>query len=181
MTNNNQLKHVPAGSGAAFWGPGDQMRFLITGEETGGAFFMAEVSVPPGGGPPPHVHTREDESFYLQQGTLTIQIGDKTLTASPGDFVHLPRGIVHSFRNIGLEGRCSQVRHGVASAGALRTLGGRPAALLALWAAPPACGRRQTEYSFWWNARHEHQGTFQARPKRVGGWTRVDNGFDNAA
>jgi hypothetical protein len=29
------------------------MRFIITGEETGGAFFMAEISVPPGGGPPP--------------------------------------------------------------------------------------------------------------------------------
>ena len=103
MTNNHQFKHVPAGSGAAYWGPGDQMRFLITGEETGGAFFMAEVSVPPGGGPPPHVHHREDESFYLQQGMLTIQVGDKTLTASPGDFVHLPRGIVHSFRNTSLE------------------------------------------------------------------------------
>ena len=62
---------------------------------------MAEVSVPPGGGPPPHVHHREEESFYLLQGTLTIQAGGKTLNASPGDFVHLPRGIVHSFRNTG--------------------------------------------------------------------------------
>jgi quercetin dioxygenase-like cupin family protein len=79
------------------------MRFLITGEETGGAFFMAEITVPPGGGPPPHVHHREDESFFLQQGTLMIQVGDKTLSASPGDFVHLPRGIVHSFRNTAQE------------------------------------------------------------------------------
>ena len=75
--------------------------FLITGEQTGGAFFMAEVSVPPGGGTPPHIHHREEETFYLQQGTLTIQVGGKTLNASPGDFVHLPRGIVHCFRNTG--------------------------------------------------------------------------------
>ncbi len=101
MSQRNQFKYVPAATGPAYWGPGDQITFLITGEETGGAFFMAEVSVPPGGGPSPHVHHREEESFYLLQGTLTIQAGEKTLKASPGDFVYLPRGMVHSFRNTG--------------------------------------------------------------------------------
>jgi quercetin dioxygenase-like cupin family protein len=81
--------------------PVDQITFLITGEQTGGAFFMAEVWVPPGGGTPPHIHHREEETFYLQQGTLTIQVGGKTLDASPGDFIHLPRGIVHCFQNTG--------------------------------------------------------------------------------
>jgi quercetin dioxygenase-like cupin family protein len=76
-------------------------KFLITGKETGGAFFMAEGLVPPGGGPPPHIHHREDESFYLLEGTLALQVGGKTLQASAGDFVHLPRGIVHSFQNTG--------------------------------------------------------------------------------
>jgi quercetin dioxygenase-like cupin family protein/catechol 2,3-dioxygenase-like lactoylglutathione lyase family enzyme len=95
------FKYVPAGAGPCYWGPGDQITFLITGEETGGAFFMAEVLVPPGGGPPPHTHRFEDESFRLLQGSLTIQIGGKTLNALPGDFVHLPRGITHSFRNNG--------------------------------------------------------------------------------
>jgi mannose-6-phosphate isomerase-like protein (cupin superfamily) len=57
--------------------------------------------VPPGGGTPPHIHHREEETFYLQQGTLTIEVGGKTLNASPGDFVHLPRGIAHCFRNTG--------------------------------------------------------------------------------
>jgi uncharacterized RmlC-like cupin family protein len=61
---------------------------------------MAEVLVPPGGGPPPHVHHREDESFYLQEGTLMIQAGEEFI-ASPGDFVHIPRGIVHCFKNTG--------------------------------------------------------------------------------
>ena len=96
-----QVKYVPAETGPAYWGPGDQITFLITGEETGGAFFMAEVLVPPGGGPPPHIHRREEETFYVQQGTLTIQVGGETLLASPGDFVYLPRGIVHCFKNTG--------------------------------------------------------------------------------
>jgi quercetin dioxygenase-like cupin family protein len=97
----SQVKYVPAGTGKAYRSPIDEIRFLITGEQTGGAFFMAEVSVPPGGGNPPHIHQREEEMFYLQQGTLTIQVGGKTLTASPGDFVCLPRGIAHCFQNTG--------------------------------------------------------------------------------
>jgi quercetin dioxygenase-like cupin family protein len=99
--NGNQCHYVPAGTGPAYRSPIDEIRFLITGDQTGGAFFMAEVSVPPGGGNPPHVHRREDESFYIQQGTLTVQVGGQTLTASAGDFVCLPRGVAHCFQNNG--------------------------------------------------------------------------------
>ncbi len=101
LVQGNQVKYVPAGTGPAYWGPGDQITFLITGEQTGGAFFLAEVSVPPGGGPPPHIHRREEETFYLQQGSLTVQVGGETLHASPGDSVYLPRGIMHCFKNTG--------------------------------------------------------------------------------
>jgi quercetin dioxygenase-like cupin family protein len=98
---SNQVKYVPAGSGPAYWGPGDKITFLITGAETGGALFLAEVLVPPGGGNPPHIHQFEDEAFHLLEGTLTVQVGGKTLQASAGDFVYLPRGIVHCFQNAG--------------------------------------------------------------------------------
>jgi quercetin dioxygenase-like cupin family protein len=101
VPQRNQVKYLPAGTGAAYWGPGDQVTFLITGAETGGGFFMAEVSVPPGGGQPPHIHHREEESFHLLEGTLTVQVGGDTITASSGDFVYLPRGVVHSFKNTG--------------------------------------------------------------------------------
>jgi quercetin dioxygenase-like cupin family protein len=97
----NQVRYVPAESGAVYWGPGSRMTFLITGKETAGAFFLAEMSVPPGGGPPPHIHSREDESFRILDGTLTIQVGGDTITSSPGDLAFLPRGIVHSFKNTG--------------------------------------------------------------------------------
>ncbi|MGP8252214.1 MAG: quercetin 2,3-dioxygenase [Terracidiphilus sp.] len=97
----NQAKRVPAGTGTAYWGPGELMTFLLTGEETGGALFMAEISVAPGGGTPPHIHHREDEAFRLLEGTLTIQVGGDTITASAGDFAFLPRGIAHSFKNTG--------------------------------------------------------------------------------
>jgi quercetin dioxygenase-like cupin family protein len=97
----NQVKYVRAGTGPAYQSPIDRITFLITGEQTGGALFMAEVSIAPGGGNPAHIHRREDEMFYLQQGTLTIEVGGKIVDASPGDFVRLPRGIAHSFKNNG--------------------------------------------------------------------------------
>lgn len=97
----DDVRCVPAGTGRAYWGPGDRVRFLITGKETDGALFMAEVFVPPAGGVPPHIHQREDESFVILQGRLTVQVGGKTLHASAGDYVLLPRGVVHSFRNDG--------------------------------------------------------------------------------
>ncbi len=96
-----QVRYVPAGTGKAYRSPIDEIKFLITGEQTGGAFLMAEVSVPPGGGNPPHIHHREEESFYLQQGTLTVHVGGRTLTTTAGDFICLPRGVAHSFQNTG--------------------------------------------------------------------------------
>src|SRR5262245_13441714 len=101
MPNQNQVKYVPAGTGPMYWGPGDKVTFLVTGAQSGGACFICEGMVPPGGGPPPHIHHHEEESFYLLQGSLTIQAAEQTFRASPGDFVHIPRGTVHSFRNDG--------------------------------------------------------------------------------
>lgn len=101
LAGAGQIRYVPAGTGQAWWGPGTQMTFIATGKETGGAFFLAEMSVSPGGGPPLHIHRREDESFRVLEGTLTIQVGGDTITASAGDFAYLPRGIAHAFRNTG--------------------------------------------------------------------------------
>jgi quercetin dioxygenase-like cupin family protein len=60
-----------------------------------------EAIVPPEGGPPPHIHEREQESFYVLEGTLEIRMGDMTVQAGTGDFVHISCGTVHAFRNTG--------------------------------------------------------------------------------
>ncbi len=98
-----RLFHRPAATGPAFWGPGDHYTFLVTGKESGGAYFAMEALVPPGGGPPPHIHRREDETFYLIEGSVEFVLGEDTITAGPGDFVNVPRGTVHCFRNTGAE------------------------------------------------------------------------------
>jgi quercetin dioxygenase-like cupin family protein len=78
---------------------GDVYRFLATGDETDGRYAMFEACVPPGGGPPPHVHSREEESFYILEGEVTFQVGDDRIVAKAGTFANMPVGSLHSFRN----------------------------------------------------------------------------------
>lgn len=54
---------------------------------------------PPNGGPPPHIHTKEDETFYVLEGTPTFRLDDDVFVARPGDFVNVPKGTLHNFRN----------------------------------------------------------------------------------
>ncbi len=50
----------------------------MTGAESGGSYFTLEVSVAPGGGPPPHIHHLEEEQFYVLEGELTFQVGGQS-------------------------------------------------------------------------------------------------------
>src|SRR5438034_3089781 len=78
---------------------GDVYRFLATGEDTNGKYALWEAIVPPGGGPPPHVHSREEEGFYILEGEITFTIGDQRLVATAGMFANMPVGMPHSFKN----------------------------------------------------------------------------------
>ena len=70
---------------------GDVYRFLATDDDTNGEYAMWEAIVPPGGGPPPHVHSREEEGFYILDGEITFQIGDKRLVATAGMFANMQK------------------------------------------------------------------------------------------
>ena len=78
---------------------GDVYRFMATGEDTNGKYAMWEAIVPPGGGPPPHVHSREEEGFYILEGEITFHIGDQRIVATAGMFANMPVGVAHSFKN----------------------------------------------------------------------------------
>jgi quercetin dioxygenase-like cupin family protein len=80
---------------------GDVYRFLATGEETQGRYAMWEALVLPGGGPPPHTHSREEEGFYVLEGDITLSVGDERLALSAGMFANIPVGVEHSFKNEG--------------------------------------------------------------------------------
>jgi quercetin dioxygenase-like cupin family protein len=78
---------------------GDLNRFLAVSENTGGAYAQWEAIVPPGGGPRLHVHSREDESFYVLEGEVQFLINGVPYAASAGTYVSLPAGSSHRFRN----------------------------------------------------------------------------------
>ena len=70
---------------------------------TCGALSVFETSI--GGGPPLHVHDREDECFYVLDGKLSIRCGGEAFDAAAGSFVFLPRGRPHRFRAVGRPAR----------------------------------------------------------------------------
>lgn len=78
---------------------GDVYRFLATGAETGGTYALWEALVPPGGGPPPHLHTREVEGFYVLEGEVTFLLNGAKHVAGPGVHVSVPLRTMHSFKN----------------------------------------------------------------------------------
>src|SRR6476661_3745192 len=78
---------------------GDVYRFLATGADTDGKYALFEAIVPPGGGPPPHVHSREEEGFYILEGEITFTIDGKRVVATAGVFANMPVGTPHSFKN----------------------------------------------------------------------------------
>lgn len=72
----------------------------LTGAETGGAYSMFEYVVPPGGGgPPTHVHSRQDEVFTCTRGTVRVLLDGVEHLLEPGDMLRMPRGVPHMFDN----------------------------------------------------------------------------------
>jgi mannose-6-phosphate isomerase-like protein (cupin superfamily) len=79
---------------------GDLITPIITGRETAGGLVILEGVTRPKGGPPRHVHHREDESFYVTEGRYLFEYGDTRVEGGPGTYVFLPRDIPHCFQNI---------------------------------------------------------------------------------
>jgi quercetin dioxygenase-like cupin family protein len=73
----------------------------LHGRDTGGMLSVVESIDPPGGGPPPHIHHREDETFQVLEGEFEFSVGDKKIMAKQGATIFAPRGIVHTYRYLG--------------------------------------------------------------------------------
>jgi quercetin dioxygenase-like cupin family protein len=87
-----------ADGGRALWHMGALMQFKATSEETGNAFWLAEQTSNQGYASPVHLHTREDETFYVLDGELSIEIEGVEYRPGPGATVFAPRGLAHSYK-----------------------------------------------------------------------------------
>ena len=92
MSNKATINTPPQGRTVAV--VGDVYRFLVTGEDTNGKYAMWEAIVPPGGGPPPHVHSREEEGFYILEGEITFTVNGERIGAKAGTFANMSVGTV---------------------------------------------------------------------------------------
>ena len=99
--NEQGASRVLPGQGKKLWVADELMTIKASGEDTGGAYSLTDSVVPPRGGPPPHIHHREDEVFWVLEGDLEVLVGENRFGAGAGSFVHLPKGVIHSYQNVG--------------------------------------------------------------------------------
>ncbi len=81
-------------------GPGRDLIFKVTGEDTHGAFDYFVVEVRPRGGPNLHVHHFQDEAIHVLKGRFKIRIGDSIHYVDEGGFAYLPKQVPHAFLNL---------------------------------------------------------------------------------
>ena len=80
---------------------GEEVIVHLGGEQTGGKLTLWTEITPPGGGPPPHYHTLDDESFHVLEGRVEFFADGQWREVAPGGTVFMPRGVAHAFRNVG--------------------------------------------------------------------------------
>jgi quercetin dioxygenase-like cupin family protein len=101
MLEGNRGAYVPSDGGNSVWLVGDRITVKLTSEDTGGVYSVSEETTPPQGGPPPHTHSQEDEVLYVLEGEVEFLLGEDNITAGAGSCVHVPRGALHTFKNVG--------------------------------------------------------------------------------
>ncbi|HVH95365.1 MAG TPA: cupin domain-containing protein [Bacillus sp. (in: firmicutes)] len=99
-STNNTIIAVTADEGPSISMVGDTYRIIVKGEQTNGAYALIDMLIPPGGGPPPHLHVTFQESFYILDGQIAVITKEKKYIATKGSYVNIPfNGPVHKFTN----------------------------------------------------------------------------------
>jgi quercetin dioxygenase-like cupin family protein len=95
---------TPPGEGGVLRNPvGGDLVFKVRGEQSDGRLTAVETIIPPGQGPPLHVHPNEDETLYVIEGEVRFRLGDELCGGAAGSFAFVPRGMPHTFQNVGQE------------------------------------------------------------------------------
>ena len=94
--------NVPPGEGRTIVSPlAGETRFIATADATDGALTALAVTVPPGTGPPLHIHTDAFETIFVVEGTMRFRLGDDVRPGEAGSFVFIPKRLPHCFQNVG--------------------------------------------------------------------------------
>lgn len=100
MDTINKITAVGPQDGPCVAIGGGNYRIVMSGEQTGGAYAVIDMIVPPNSGPTPHAHAGFQESFFILEGEVEVKTEEATYTAPAGTFVNIPMGgIIHCFKN----------------------------------------------------------------------------------
>src|SRR5438270_11556529 len=91
---------VEPGSGRVVSMPSTEAIFKVQGDQTSGAFSIAEIVLQPQSFTPPHVHEKTDEISYIVEGELGVMVAEEEFQAAAGAFVVRPRGVPHALWNV---------------------------------------------------------------------------------
>jgi quercetin dioxygenase-like cupin family protein len=99
--NGTQAKVLSPDGGERFKpSPEEDVFFKMGGDEVEGLFDYFEIRVGYLGGPPLHIHSVQHETFHVLEGQLTVKVGDELVKANAGDFLHIPKGVIHTYVNL---------------------------------------------------------------------------------
>jgi mannose-6-phosphate isomerase-like protein (cupin superfamily) len=79
---------------------GFSTKILVSGADTAGASALLDIQIPSNSGPPAHIHSREDEVYFIKSGTFQFLMDGACLQAGPGTSVYMPKRHFHTFKNI---------------------------------------------------------------------------------
>jgi quercetin dioxygenase-like cupin family protein len=98
--NDTQAKLLSPDGGKKFTPPGEEVFFKMSGDEVEDLFDYFEIRVGYLEGPPLHIHSVQHETFHVLEGELTVKVGDELVEAKAGDFLFVPKGVVHTYVNL---------------------------------------------------------------------------------
>jgi len=98
---NESVIIIPPGEGRVLRAFGEEVIILLDGEQTGGRQTMWLETTPPEGGPPLHFHINDDETFHVLEGQVAFFQNSKWSEVGPGGSAFVPRGQMHTFKNVG--------------------------------------------------------------------------------
>jgi quercetin dioxygenase-like cupin family protein len=132
---------------------GGHVIFKARGHQTGGRLTVLETVITAGDGPPLHVHVKDDEAVYVLEGEIDFRVGDELYHNRAGSFVFIPRGVPHTFQNVGTD-----------DARMLLTF--TPAGIERLFEQAAASGATSAESDAWASAAREAQTEMVGPPLR---------------
>jgi quercetin dioxygenase-like cupin family protein len=98
MSLSDPVLTGPSAGRSVDYGAGSNAELKIAGDQSGDGWAVVEWRVRAGDEPPIHTHTREDETVYVLDGSITAFVGDQQIDVAAGSYAALPKGVAHGLR-----------------------------------------------------------------------------------